>query len=131
MAGGRPTEYKSEYAEMLLEYFDKKPVIRDKEGNIESVSEFPTLAGFCRTIGVWPQRLSEWGAKHEELAEAIKMAKCIQEEFLITNGMMGRYEKAFCIFACKNVIGWRDKQEITGDIDATIKMVVDEQDEQL
>jgi hypothetical protein len=130
MAGvGRPTDYQEEYCQMLLDYFDTEPVSikKDDDGNVLSsvVSEFPTLAGFARSINAWPQRLSEWGGKHPEFAEALKRAKCVQEHFLIVNGIMGRYDKTFAIFASKNIIGWKNEQETKLKIEMPIIKIVE------
>lgn len=129
MAGGRPTEYKPEYADMLRAYFEREPMTEversgyDAEGKpcmvIEQVpTSFPTLAGFACMIGVHRETLLNWSAAHPEFFDAYKMAKEHQERILVENGLMGRYEKTFAIFTAKNVIGWRDKQEIehSGDV---------------
>lgn len=130
---GRPSAFKEEYADQLLEYFNKeaferKPLL-DKEGN-EKGSEivpvkFPTLARFAGIIGVTRDTLYEWATaknennslKHPEFSYAYKKAKEYQEAILVEGALAGAYQANFSIFTAKNVLGWRDKveQEITGE----------------
>ena len=129
---GRPSLFKEEYSQQLIEYFDKEPYERrpllDKEGN-EKGSEvvpakFPTLARFATMIGVTRDTLYEWSTakdengelKHPEFSYAYKRAKEYQEAILVEGTMAGAFQANFSIFTAKNVLGWRDKteQEITG-----------------
>jgi len=120
---GRPTLYKEKYCEEIIEYFDvemtqiiEEEVVHTQLGTVtlrKTVgNELPTIAGFARSIGVWRQRVGEWANKYPDFSVALKKAKNIQAHMLITNGLMGRYDKSFAIFAAKNLIGWRDKQEV-------------------
>jgi transposase len=129
---GRPTLFKEEYANQLIEYFDIEPFERrpllDKEGN-EKGSEivpakFPTLARFAVSIGVTRDTLYEWATaknedgelKHPDFSYAYKKAKEYQEAILVEGAMANAFHANFSIFTAKNVLGWRDKmeQEITG-----------------
>ena len=129
---GRPTLFKEEYADQLIEYFDKEPFERrpllDKEGN-ERGSEivpakFPTLARFAAMIGVTRETLHDWATskneegelKHPEFSYAYKKSKDFQEAILVEGAMANAFHANFSIFTAKNVLGWRDKmeQEITG-----------------
>lgn len=129
---GRPTLFKEEYADQLIEYFDIEPFERrpllDKEGN-EKGSEivpakFPTLARFAVSIGVTRDTLYEWATaknengelKHPDFSYAYKKAKEYQEAILVEGAMANAFHANFSIFTAKNVLGWRDKmeQEITG-----------------
>jgi len=129
---GRPTVFKEEYADQLIEYFDKEPFERrpllDKEGN-EKGSEivpakFPTLARFATMIGVTRETLHDWATskdddgelKHPNFSYAYKKSKEYQEAILVEGAMANAFHANFSIFTAKNVLGWRDKseQEITG-----------------
>ena len=128
---GRPTLYKPEYVEQLIEFFDKEPFEHvpgiDKAGNekMEMVpAKFPTLARFATKIGVTRDTLYEWSTaknddetlKYPEFSYAYKRAKDFQEAILVEGAMAGAFTPSFSIFTAKNVLGWKDKteQEITG-----------------
>lgn len=119
---GRPTKYKPEFAQTLLDYFLKaKPYNRilSAFGAKDDPCDLPTLAGFAILIGVHRDTLNEWeNAKdkagkllHPEFSDAIKKAKTIQEHYLVTNALRGNYDKTFAIFFAKNVLGWKDVRE--------------------
>lgn len=114
MTAGRPTAYKPEYAEMLKAYFDVPAQVVEGEGDDKKVkpSSLPTLAGFACKIGVHRETLLNWAEVHQEFFDAFKMAKEHQERILVENGLMGYYDKTFAIFTAKNLINWRDKQEV-------------------
>jgi hypothetical protein len=129
--GGRPTKFREEFTDMLLDFFSQPPTrevtVKDKSGN-EVVQElpasFPTLARFATNIGVTTETLHDWAtAKTQEgthrnppFSYAYKKAKDLQEANLVEGTMKGAYNSTFAIFTAKNVMGWRDKieQEITG-----------------
>jgi transposase len=128
---GRPSLFKEEYAEQLIEFFNIEPFEHvpgfDKAGNekLEMVpAKFPTLARFATKIGVCRDTLYEWSTakdaegklKHAEFSYAYKKAKDYQEAILVEGTMAGAFQPSFAIFTAKNVLGWRDKteQEITG-----------------
>lgn len=121
---GRPTKYKPEFCDLMIEFFSIEPVKyiereimgsgKDgpyvKEIRTEArAATLPTFAGFAREIGVWTSSLGEWRDKHEEFSVAYKECKKLQEQFLMTNALKGHYQANFTIFTMKNVCGWRDK----------------------
>lgn len=126
-AGGRPTLYRPEYCQQLLEYFDIEPTtiesrtVIQKDGTAVTVdmkvpNDLPTMAGFCCRIGVHRETLLNWSKAHPEFFDSIKHAKEHQERILVSNGITGFYDKTFAIFTAKNLINWRDKQEIEHDV---------------
>lgn len=119
MPAGRPSSYRPEYADRLREYFNieaGKDIAYETASGEEKVAraaaDFPTFAGFCCEIGIHRDTLHEWIKKHEEFSDAYKEAKEHQERILVQNGLKGGYHANFAIFTAKNVIGWRDKQDI-------------------
>lgn len=130
---GRPTKYRDHFPQLMREYFDIPPVTideeKDEEGNItkrtEKVSEFPTLAGFCCSIGIDQDTMLLWVnateettddkgnitqvPKYPEFIGAYKEAKGHQERLLVQNAITNRYHPTFSIFVAKNVIGYRDQ----------------------
>lgn len=114
MTAGRPSSYKTEYADELKAYFDVPAQVVEGEGDDKKIkpSSLPTLAGFACKIGVHRETLLNWAEVHREFFDALKMAKEHQERILVENGLMGYYDKTFAIFTAKNLINWRDKQEV-------------------
>ena len=116
---GRPTDYKPEYAKELEDFFDVKACEYVVEENSKGImcqvvkpQPLPTLAAFACKIGVHRETLLNWTKTHPDFLDAYKKAKDHQERVLVENGLMGGYDKTFAIFAAKNLIDWRDKQEV-------------------
>lgn len=117
----RPSLYDPKYCDMIIEYFDRPPYVEVKKtvmtsgGPIEmpvnEATDFPTLAGFARSIGVHRETLLNWAKEHDAFFDALKKAKNIQEDYIQTNGMKGLVNTPFVIFAAKNIIGWRNEPE--------------------
>lgn len=129
---GQPTKYRPEYCERVVKYFqDAKPwrenevVTEYKNGNTVTKTERvanppPFLSRFAREeLNVHRDTLYEWAEKHENFSDALKKCGLIVEEFLIENGLIGSYNPAFCIFTAKNLIGWRDRQDIAHSVDTS------------
>ncbi len=89
----------------------------------------PTLFGFARSIGVDYHTVNRWqkervgetpesGSKDDrpykfpEFSQAYKQAIHFQTEYFLKVGIGGTAPSAFAIFAAKNMIGWRDKNEL-------------------
>ena len=129
---GRPTKYKPEFADKMVEFFSQPPIREittvDAKGNETTQvlpGHFPTLARFATNIGVTKDTLHDWATakhietgelKHPDFSSAYKKAKDLQEANLVEGTIAGAYNSTFAIFTAKNVLGWRDKveQEITG-----------------
>lgn len=121
---GRPTKYKPEYCEELIEYFNKEPyrerkvTHKNKKGDewitYEDVAnDLPFLSQFAHSIGVTTSSLERWRKEYPEFSEAYKKAKEMQHNMLATNALRGLYQVAFSIFTAKNITSWRDKQEVS------------------
>jgi len=144
---GRPSLYREEFADQLVEFFNISPTrevtVRDKNGD-EKVQElpnkFPTLARFATIVGVTRETLHDWATstnedgelKYPEFSYAYKRAKDFQEAILVEGTMNGAYIPSFAIFTAKNVLGWRDKteQEVTGKDGAPFSVMISTLDEQ-
>lgn len=123
--GGRPTKYKPEYCEQLLKYFDidfkskvKKEVATNRgvvEIQEEEACELPMFVDFAKSIGVHVDTLNEWCKVHKEFSAAYKKAKSLQEMIIVKNGIKGRYNTVFALFALKCNHGWNDKAAETED----------------
>jgi len=105
--GGRPTLYKPEYCQMIIDFFN---ISVDDYRNGEK--EFPTLADFAHEIGFSKSTLHDWRKNHKEFSDAYKKAEELREAFFVKAGMQGALNTTFAIFYSKNCLGWKDKQEI-------------------
>ena len=104
MTAGRPTKYKSEYCDLVIEKMSQG---YSKEA----------VAGF---IGIAKDTLYNWIKAHKEFSDAIKRGEMLSQVFWEELGLVGTTEgKNFnataWIFNMKNRFNWRDKQDITSD----------------
>ena len=128
---GRPSLYKREYAQMLVEHFDVQPgewsTITLRDGSEKSVwraNTLPTLAGFCRKLLITQKTLHNWAneiddsgnPKRPDFLHALRVIKEFQEDIFTTNGLSGAYAGPFAALAAKNILDWREKStsEISG-----------------
>ena len=132
--GGRPTKYKSEYCQEIIEYFQKEPFMIvykgefHKDGTLKSklpilqANEFPTFQGFADKLGVGTSTLNDWVKEHKEFAESYARAKENQEKIWLINSMQNLYNAQFAQFFGKNCLGYKDKQEIDTNISGGIEV---------
>ena len=116
---GRPTMYKPEYCEQMLEYFDVDPYrevtrINKKTGNEYTeriANRLPSFVGFASMIGVSRMTIQNWGKKYPDFLYAVTCAKACAEDILVTNTLLGLYNPQFSIFVAKN---YTDMRDVTG-----------------
>lgn len=132
---GRPTKYKPEYCQQLIDYMTQegevvcKAVVVDKEVVDHKLGALPNFfEGFAAQIGVTTGTLAVWREQHPEFLEAYKKAKDIQLDKMLKGSIGGVYNSAGAIFALKNMFGWRDKQEV--DMNGTLNLNFDKDDEE-
>ena len=132
---GRPSKFKPEYCEAIIEFFDIPTHTRELKSEINSTSgkngqnefnkkewvdkpnKLPTFFRFAQSIGVAKSTVLDWADinnkdKYIGFYDAYNAAKEIQKEFLIDNGLAGRYPPASYIFTAKNITDMTDKQNI-------------------
>lgn len=114
MAGGRPSKYKPEYCEKLVEH----------------MSAGYAFESFSATIGVHRDTLYEWEKVHPEFSEAKKKgteASFLWWEKLGMAGAVGKvknFNAAVWIFSMKNKFGYRDKHEHTNPDQQPGKVII-------
>jgi len=118
---GRPTLYKPQYVQEIIEHFDK-PLYQKKikivqrmgvavEVEVEVPNSFPTFEGFATKIRTTHRTLVTWTEKHPDFLHAYALCKGIQKSFLIEHGLIGGYNPGFAKFLAINVSDLKDVQE--------------------
>ena len=127
---GRPTKYKPEYCKAIIEFFSGDITKKEKitsitksgvvEHYVEVPEKLPLFSAFARSIGVDEDTIVNWTKEYPEFFGAYTRAKALQKEFLIHNGIAGRYDTKFAMFVAVNVTNMKDKQDHTlGNPDGT------------
>lgn len=97
MPAGRPTEYKSEYY----------------DGVINAGAEGKSLTEFAASVDVWRQRLYEWADQFPEFADALKISRAKCRAFWEARGRENMANKEFnssvWIFSMKSRFGASDQ----------------------
>lgn len=103
MPAGRPTDYRPEYCEAVIEHM--------KEG--------ASLTSFAASVNCARSTINEWCDKNPEFSEAVKAAKAHCATWWETQGRLGATGQAnvnptLVIFGLKNMAGedWREKQDV-------------------
>jgi hypothetical protein len=140
---GRPTKYKKEYAQAIIDYF-RQECIKETETTVEgknwskTVTDlvpvfFPTFELFADSLDVDDDTLVEWAHKvypeahakrgelvHPEFSAAYRRAKKIQKGVLLKFSLLGRFDTRFAQFMAINNFGMisaktesKDQGEIT------------------
>ena len=145
---GRPTQYKSRYCQMLINFFDIEPFTdleiphynkfgkTDKEGNpivtwvdVKRVANrTPTLQRFAKKIGVGISTIYDWlnekhGSYKPKFSDAFACARELRKWFLIENGLHRCHDATYGKFVITNLTDMKDtqKQEITGPDGGPVK----------
>lgn len=122
---GRPSTYDPDTCRLMIEYFDRPPfqsVLSERlyapDGTIEkeiyreTPCDLPLFSGFAADNGWYSELLFLWRDAHPEMMATYKRCKDIQQKILVTNALRGNYEQAMSIFTSKNIMDWRDRNEI-------------------
>lgn len=141
---GRPTDYKPEYCESLVAFFDVEPydkVIMEEQERENTqkgtksktvkykmiANKLPTFVQFARSIGVTTKTVWLWAnervsedldapLKYPEFCKAYAEAKELQKDFLIQNGLQGTSPSTAFIFVAKNLTDMVDRQLVEHDV---------------
>lgn len=130
MPGGRPSKYKPEYCDMIVEWFNIEPITFEVHDGVpvKIPAKFPTFEKFAHSIGVTHETLRAWSndEKKPEFSVAYKKAWDLQEAVFTEGVMQGAWQQTFSIFLAKNKFGWKDKQEThhTHELGGEIKVSI-------
>ena len=124
---GRPTKYKEQYCEAILEYFSIDHTEEVEISHINTKGDewkstelranaWPTFEGFCAKIGISDQTLLDWTIKHKDFLGSYMRAKQLQKDMLLDNSLTKRYDSNFAKFVAINCCSMKETliQELTG-----------------
>lgn len=82
---GRPTTYDPAYIEMIYDYFDVDVQDLVMQGQAENgrpyasykVGTLPSVFGFARSIGSWPDVVIDWTKREENKEFAVAYSRCM------------------------------------------------------
>jgi len=115
MPGGRPTDYKPEYCQMIIEHM--------KQGR--SIKSFGSVVNACENT------IHSWKEKNPEFLRSIKVGEQHSFAFWERLGIAGaagkvkNFNAASWIFNMRNRFGWRDNVEINTTQPIEIKFIKD------
>lgn len=95
---GRPTTYKPEYCQRI----------------IELATDGRTIEEWAADIGVWPGRIHEWAEANEDFQNAKKIAQALCAAWWIRQArenLVSRGNPAVLIFCLKNIAKWTDRPD--------------------
>lgn len=107
---GRPVEYTEEVVKKLPEYLQW---CKDNES-------LPKRAGFAVYIGVSKSTLWEWEQKERQLSNALKELDSIQENQIIDNALVNKYNAVISKLLLSNH-GYSDKSQVDQTVKATVE----------
>ena len=120
-AGGRPTEYKEEYIEMVDEYLSENFDTYDDATRKLKV-KLPTMEGFSTFIEVNRDTLYEWGKVHPKFSDALSEIKKEQQKRLLNMGLSGEYNSTIAKLILSSNHGMSEKTEIDQNIKGSISL---------
>ncbi|HEY4499083.1 MAG TPA: terminase small subunit [Candidatus Paceibacterota bacterium] len=98
-SGGAPGKYLPEYATSKLEEYlafcekGNEPTLIPTESSyiVMQNARMPSLIGYARFLDFPRQTLEHWVAQHSDFARGLDLLKDVQQEYLINNGLSGKY----------------------------------------
>lgn len=135
---GKPVHYHPEIGNLMYRWFANLPKVRVvsetmvwKNGEVREVTREvacppPHFSEFARELNITESRLKGWAKKHPEFREAYLACKAIIKEFMIDNGLLGKYQGQFAQFTAKNITDMKDKtveQKQTVDINKLLDQI--------
>ena len=119
---GRPTKYRPELCQDLVDFFSRPLYITEKKKKWidgkeiiteEKVpNESPFLVKWCLKHDLDVNTPHDWAQKYPDFSRAYLYAKQLQEFFFAELGIKGDHNGFMTFQTLKNVSGWRDKSEV-------------------
>lgn len=74
--------------------------------------EFPTIAGFCKGVGITRYQYKHLCQTFDDFTNEAENLKNTQQDLLIRNGLNSKYNAQFSMFMLKNVHGFKEVQDV-------------------
>ena len=110
-------KYTDDMPQSLIDYFsDREPYLEfeqsDSEGNPTGLKRvanpFPKLVDWAKSVNIGRTTIAKWVKEYPEFAKAKKFADEVQENYCMTNGLLGLCPGDFTKFVMKNKFNWKD-----------------------
>jgi len=131
--------YHPAYGQKLIDFFDsheKYAIITEtlvwKSGEVREVQKKianppPSFRDFAKSLGVRYKTLELWAKKYPDFLECFEEATEIYKDFLIENGLLGKYTGEFTKFVAKNKVGMKDQSETKNlNVNFSVNTLLDE-----
>lgn len=129
---GRPTKFKEEYCQTILDYFDipLSSIVTEEKMSASGVIEeikvlkpnfMPTFEGFARSLGIHTDTLQEWKKVNSNFSVSYNLCKGIQKQFLVSHGLTGGYNASFAKFIAVNCTDLVDQTHVKTENETTVK----------
>jgi len=99
---GRPTKYKPEYCEKIVEFFTY----------IISTNNWPTFEGFAASINVSTETLQDWKNNKPDFSVSYNKALNLQKDNLFMNTLKKNYDSSFARFLASACYGLSEKTQV-------------------
>lgn len=125
---GRPSNYRPEYCQAIVEYFsasDSWEINMDLKNSAKVIpaGKLPTFERWAAVMGVGEKTLHDWCTKYPEFAEAYAIAKSLQKAFLMELGAAGVGNHTLALMLRTNH-GMKDAPEDSDGDNTPIQKVV-------
>ena len=120
--GGPREKYRPEYADTVIDAYLNDCEKKNDPTLIPTARSFillrnahiPTIHEYAHSLGVTPQTLGNWAARHGEFAGALERLKSHQKTMVINYGLCGRYNATIAILLLKANHGYGSRHQTSG-----------------
>ncbi len=120
---GRPTKFKPEYCQKMIEFFNVPTFIQSKktfttkngtviEEPVKVLNLLPTFERFAENLEVTVGTMLQWKKQSRAFSQAYTRAEQMQKDWLVQGGVSGIANPIFTKFCAINMTDMRDKTEV-------------------
>ena len=108
--GGRPSEYKPEYVDLVIAYLATQQDIPNDYSGTKKVN-LPTRESFAKYIDVSLKSLLNWEAEHPEFLRALEKIDHEQKQRVLEKSLVGDYNSTIAKLILSSNHGMRERTE--------------------
>lgn len=140
---GRPTilneEMRVKVEDFINQYSDTKIVKKTRtypDGSVEESEDVvannpPFMSELAKFLNISYTSLYKFNRENPEFAHTIEILRSRQLDSVSINALHKRFSSSFAIALNKNLFGWKDKQEISGDKDQPLAISFNSEDKNI